>query len=337
MHRGIRAVATASAVALALVACSDEGGADDDAAADGTTSTEAPEPDVAASEGCGLQPDVDLMGSEALGDATATFAAPGVDGGAVERTYRIAVPADYDPEVPVPLVLNLHGSGSNALQATAYSDLARAGTERGMIVVAPDALDGQWELLPVGADGEFLDALLADVASRYCVDEDRVHGVGMSLGAWRTAAQACGFPGRIASIALVTVEVPAQECEPMPVVAFHGTDDIVVAYGEGGGTVDPGASVNAGLPGTLENMDGWAAFGGCDPEATVTPIEDDVTRHVWDGCDDGVGVELYTIIGGGHTWPGAALVIGPPEQTTDTIDATELALDWFEGHPRTQP
>jgi polyhydroxybutyrate depolymerase len=328
----MRALAMATAVAFVLVACSDDDGAGD-AAADETTTTEAPGLEVAASEGCGLEPDVALMGDQALGDATATFDATGVEGGGVERTYRIAVPADYDPGVPVPLVLNLHGSGSNALQATAYSDLARAGTERGMIVVAPDALDGQWELLPVGSDGEFLDALLADVASRYCVDEDRVHGIGMSLGAWRTAAQACGFPGRIASIALVTVEVPAQQCEPMPVVAFHGTDDIVVAYGEGG-TVDSADAVNAGLPGTLENMDGWATFGGCDPDATVTPIEDDVTHHVWEGCDEGVGVELYTIIGGGHTWPGAALVIGPPDQTTDTIDATQLALDWFEAHPR---
>ena len=331
----MRFLAAASAVALALAACSDDSGSSDDAgdSADATT-TEAPAPEVAASEGCGLEPDVALMTDEVLGDATATFDATGVEGGGVERTYRIAVPADYDPDVPVPLVLNLHGSGSNALQATAYGDLARAGTDRGMIVVAPDAIDAQWELLPVGTDGQFLDALLADVASRYCIDEDRVHAVGMSLGAWRAAAQACAFPGRIASIALVTVEVPANECEPMPVVAFHGTADPVVAYGEGGGTVDPGDAVNAGLPGTLENMDGWATFGGCDPEPTVTPIEDDVTHHVWDGCDEGVGVELYTIIGGGHTWPGSAIVIGDPSATTDTIDATELALDWFETHPR---
>lgn len=326
----MRHLAVASAIALA--ACSGGSGeADEPDGAGGvggadTTTTEATVPEVAASDGCGSEPDVALMADNVLGDATATFDADGI-----ERTYRLAVPADYDPDVPVPLVLNLHGSGSNALQATAYGDVARQGTERGMIVVAPDAIDGRWELLPVGTDGEFLDALLADVASRYCVDEDRVHAVGMSLGAWRAAAQACGFPGRIASIALVTVEVPAEECEPMPVVAFHGTDDPVVAYGEGGGTIDPADAVNAGLPGTLENMDGWATFGGCGAEAEVSEIGDDVTHHVWPDCDEGVGVELYTIIGGGHTWPAAEIAIGP---TTQTIDATQLALDWFEAHPR---
>jgi polyhydroxybutyrate depolymerase len=322
--------AIVGACVLVAGCAGDDDGTDESGADATTTTTEVPEPEVAASEGCGLEPDVALMADQALGDATATFDTSGLEGGGVERTYRLAVPADYDPDVPVPLVLNLHGSGSNALQATAYGDVARQGTARGMIVVAPDAIDGQWELLPVGTDGEFLDALLADVAARYCIDEDRVHAVGMSLGAWRAAAQACGFPGRIASIALVTVEVPAPECEPMPVVAFHGTDDAVVAYGEGGGTVDPADAVNAGLPGTLENMDGWATFGGCGAEATVTGIGDDVTHHVWPDCDEGVGVELYTIIGGGHTWPGADIEIGA---TTQTIDATQLALDWFEAHP----
>lgn len=320
--------------ALLATACSGGGGTD---AAETTTSpstTTAPAPEGSPSEGCGREPDVALMTDQVLGDATATFDATGLDGGGVERTYRLAVPDDYDPDAAHPLVLNLHGSGSDALQATVYGDVARAGTARGMIVVAPDAIDGQWDLAPQGTDGEFLDALLADVASRYCVDEDRVHAVGMSLGAWRAAAQACGFPGRIASIALVTVEVFPAECEPMPVVAFHGTDDVVVAYGEGGGTVDRDAAVNGGLPGTLENMAGWAANGGCGAEADVEPIGDDVTWHRYPDCDEGVSVELYTIIGGGHTWPGADIILGPPEQTTATIDATELALDWFEAHPR---
>jgi polyhydroxybutyrate depolymerase len=41
-------------------------------------------------------------------------------------------------------------------------------------------------------------------------------------------------------------------------------------------------------------------------------------------------VELYTIFGGDHTWPGADIAIGP---TTPTVDATRLALDFFEAHP----
>jgi polyhydroxybutyrate depolymerase len=186
-----------------------------------------------------------------------------------------------------------------------------------------------------GADSAFLDALLDDVESGYCIDLDRVHGLGMSLGAWKVAAVACGSEGRFASLALVTVEVFPGDCEPMPVVAFHGTADNVAAYGEGGGTVDPeDARANQGISGTRDNIARWAENGGCEPGGVEEPIGDDVLWLQHEGCEAGVSVELYSIVGGGHTWPGTDIILGAPEHTTDTIDATALALDFFEAHPR---
>lgn len=327
------AVAALAVVALA-VGCGGGDGAADDADASTTTvadtTTTVPEGPagvpVDPSAGCGTAPDVEPIGDDAPGDVELTFPS-----GDDERIYRLAVPGAYDPDEAVPLVLNLHGSGSDAIQASIYSDLPRAGTDRGMIVVAAQGIAGQWELGADGVDGDFLTGLLDDVEDRYCIDRNRVHVVGMSLGAWKAAVTACASSGRFASASLVTVEVRPPDCAPFPVVAFHGTDDAVVAYGEGGGTVDDAATPNAGLPGTLDNMASWAEGGGCSVEPTITPIGDDVEHSVYEGCDDGIGVELYTVLGGGHTWPGAAIEIGP---TTDTIDATELTLDWFEAHPR---
>lgn len=307
---------------------------DDDAGAASTTVApdggEADAVEVDASEGCGTPPDAEPVGTEPPGDVEMTFDAAGV-----ERIYRIGVPADYDPEVPVPLVVNLHGSGSDANQASLYGDVPRQATERGMITVAPQAIDGQWELPGEGADADFLAALVDDVEARYCIDLDRVHAIGMSLGAWKAAVTACVESDRYASVALVTVEVHPGDCAPMAAVAFHGTADPVVAYGEeGGGTVDDAATPNAGLPPTLTNMEGWATGAGCATEPEVTPMGDDVEHRVYPGCDEGLDVELYTVLGGGHTWPGSEIVIGLPEWTTDTVDATQLALDWFEAHPR---
>ncbi len=333
---------------LVLAGCGggDDGGADDaapsteaSAATDDASTTTGPEADpdaatvdddVEASEGCGTPPDADPVSEELPGDVEMTFDAAGV-----ERIYRIGVPADYDPDVPVPLVVNLHGSGSDASQASLYGDLPRRASERGMITVAPQAIDGQWELPGEGADADFLRTLVDDVEARYCIDQNRVHAIGMSLGAWKAALTACVEAPRYASVALVTVEIHPGDCAPLPAVAFHGTADPVAAYGEDdGGTVDDADTPNAGLPPTLTNMEGWAAGAGCTVEPEITPIGDDVEHRVYPGCDDGLGVELYTVIGGGHTWPGSAIVIGAPEWTTDTIDATEIALDWFEAHPR---
>lgn len=328
----------AAALTLLGASCSAEAGGDDrsnvrssttasssDGSGSSTSAAPTTEPardpaDVEAepSAGCGTPPDVEPAADERPGDVPLTFTS-----GDVERVYRLAVPDDYDPDTPVPLVLNLHGSGSDAVQQSAYTALPAAGTDRGMIVAAPEGLDGLWELAGEGADDDFLVALTDDLESRYCIDRNRVHLAGMSLGAWKSGITGCANPNRFASVALVTVEVFPGTCDPLAVLAFHGTDDSTVPYD---GSPDGGP----GLPGTPENMASWAENGGCDAEPELSTLGDDVTEHRYLGCDEGVDVVLYEIEGGGHTWPGSDIKIGP---TTETIDATELALDWFEAHP----
>src|SRR5690606_37455958 len=105
----------------------------------------------------------------------------------------------------------------------------------------------------------------------YCIDRNREHIVGMSLGAWKAAATACSNEGRFASISLVTVEVFPGTCEPIAVQAFHGLLDFTVPYGEGS-DVDPGKTRLATLPGSRENIAGWAESGGCSPEPEITRI-----------------------------------------------------------------
>lgn len=293
------------------------------------SSTTAPVDAVDGTAGCGTEPDVAPLGDDRPGDVAATFAT-----GGTERVYRLAVPASYDPDVAVPLLFNLHGSGSNALQASVYGEVPQQAAERNMIVVTPEAIGGKWELGGTGADGDFLIGLLDDIEARYCIDPAQVHIMGMSLGAWKAATTACSFPGRFASAVLVTVEVFPGSCEPLPVLAFHGTADTTVPYGPG---ADPGVTVtnaNADLPGAITNIEAWAENGGCDEEPETSEVGDDVVVRRFTGCDPGVDVELYTIKGGGHTWPGADVEIVAPGLTTQTVDATSLALDWFEAHPR---
>jgi len=278
-----------------------------------------------ASKGCGTPPAV-TSAQDPVGDVPLTFESEGVS-----RSYRFAVPPDYDPERPAPLVLNLHGSGSNAAQQSLYSALPAKGTARGFVVVTPDAIDGQWELAGQGRDDRFLTALVDDVEAHYCVDLDRVHAAGISLGSWKATITACTHPDRFASIALIAEEVAPEGCS-VPVVAFHGTGDRVVPYGSG---ADEGVVVtgpNAGLPGVEVNMPRWARNNGCSTERAVEQIGSDVEHWRYLGCPKGTGVELYSILHGGHTWPGSPVQL-PGRATTETIDATEIALDWFVAHP----
>ena len=57
----------------------------------------------------------------------------------------------------------------------------------------------------------------------------------------------------------------------------------------------------------------------------------DVTCEEWSGCRDGASVQLCTIAGGGHQWPGGFTVpfLG---YNTDDISATEAMWDFFRMH-----
>jgi polyhydroxybutyrate depolymerase len=80
----------------------------------------------------------------------------------------------------------------------------------------------------------------------------------------------------------------------------------------------------------------WAAFDGCGTPPTTSFVADDVQRLVWPGCFANGAVELYRIIGGGHTWPGSTPVRASRlGSTTSSISATKLMLDYFDAHPRT--
>jgi polyhydroxybutyrate depolymerase len=329
---GRRAAAVGVVLALAAGAgCSSSDDPEEEGsrgASDPSPTTAAPPAAARPSEGCGTDPAVAGPVAEVPGDVPLTL-----DVGGTQRTYRLGVPASYSADEPAPLALGLHGAGSNAFQASFYSELpARAGA-RGFVTVTPDAIGGRWEVAPEGVDDDFLMAVLDDVERSYCIDRARVHVVGMSLGAWKATVTACAHPDRFASVALVTEEVRPGACPPLPVVAFHGTADRSVPYGEGAypGVVVTGS--NAGLSGTRDNIASWAEGGGCDADRQTRRIGTDVEVWTYSGCDEGIDVELYTIEGGGHTWPGADFKRGPPEETTETIDATEIILDWFEAHP----
>ena len=63
-------------------------------------------------------------------------------------------------------------------------------------------------------------------------------------------------------------------------------------------------------------------------------VATDVTRRSYTNCADDAGVVLYTITGGGHTWPGGKPLpewfVGP---TSYNIDASSQMWAFFREHP----
>ena len=101
------------------------------------------------------------------------------------RDGFIWVPASYDPEVPAPLLLLLHGAGRSAQDWTQVP-LEDVFGRPGIVVVAPDSRRGTWDRMLTGYftdDVTFIDAALARAFSRVNVDPARVAIGGFSDGA----------------------------------------------------------------------------------------------------------------------------------------------------------
>lgn len=112
---------------------------------------------------------------------------------------------------------------------------------------------------------------------------------------------------------------------PCPVLLINGTADLNVPY-EGVPFMYQ-AGMDAAL--SLDLMLGGKS------QSVHTPISN---RNFFDGCrayvDDWQGeVRLYTVLNGGHTWPGSTL--NPPTlgRTCMDFSATDVANEWFRRHP----
>jgi polyhydroxybutyrate depolymerase len=245
------------------------------------------------------------------------------------RDYIVYVPDSYDPDVPAPLAYVFHGRGSNKEQQLAYSQFQPYADEDGGLLVLPDALGSPRRWSPLGPqfggvegvnDLAFFDDLVAHVESSWCVDPERVLVSGMSSGGFMAGSVACTHSEQVTAAGPVTATVWAEplcgDAEPVPYAYFHGTADPVVPY-EGG--------LNSAGP-VLETSQGWADQNGCEGDPVDERVGDEVVHRHWDGCE--ASTDLYTVEGGGHTWPGARQ--GGSGHTTQDIDATAIIWDTFQ-------
>lgn len=245
----------------------------------------------------------------------------------VVHTYLLSIPTGYRPAHPTPLVLSFHGYASNAREFAALTRMPTEGARRDVIVVTPEGPGHTWQLNATGSDAAFVDAIVATVSQSLCVDMHRVYASGFSQGAAFTIIYSCARQDRIAAFATVAVDFQLGCKQPVPYLAFHGTVDPLVPYDNGA----VGASIQGKVRGTLLNMGDWARLDRCAPAPTVRTLSSEIVLRTWPQCTADTAVELYTVVKGSHTWPGADPKASPL-YTTKQIDATALMLDFFAAH-----
>jgi polyhydroxybutyrate depolymerase len=263
----------------------------------------------------------------------------------VRRSYLLHLPASRRPGVPMPLLLVFHGGGGTASNIAEHTRLTPAATPRGYAVVYPDGVNGHWSDgrdARAGADDVgFVRLLLDSLRRELPVDSRRIFATGISNGAGMAFRLACDLPGTFAAIAPVAGALPAElesRCAavaPVSLLMFQGTDDRLMPY-DGG---DLSSRRGRVLP-TTTTANLFARINGCAESPVVEAQPDTITdgtrvrRTSYTGCREGRDVVLFTIEGGGHTWPGGPPVGRSVGRVTRDLDATRAMLDFFERHPQ---
>jgi polyhydroxybutyrate depolymerase len=246
--------------------------------------------------------------------------APGnqtVDG----REVILDLPATF----PAPVVIDFHGGNQSATQEHGYTGLGPLGASRGFIVVTPNGTNGLWNFSgtePLPDDAAFTQVIATLLAFGGC-SNGRVYTAGISDGADMAVAAACRVAAVRAVFAVAPSITPRGGCVRKPYFEVHGTADPIVPYtGSAAGTFGDVPSEPV-----ASRLAFWTV--GCSgPSAAASPGAGTQVQR-W-GCTAGRTVQLDTVDGGGHTWPGAA---GPEPAAglgaRATWSADTAALDFF--------
>jgi polyhydroxybutyrate depolymerase len=277
-----------------------------------------------------------------VGKSSATMT---VDG--QQRTYHVYRPAGLRSSAP--LVIVLHGAAGTGHQAEdSYGWDAQADAGK-FLVAYPDGVRRTWNVDPdccgVAARDDVDDVgFIAKLAGSFgsLVDPRRTYATGISNGAMLAYRLACDT-SVFAAIGPVsgTMINPCPQPKPISIIHIHGTADHTIPYDGGPGRRD-NAGAGSRLPAKIDGpaipslIDRWRKTDGC--AAPKSTSSGSVTTSIAT-CPEGRAVELITIAGAGHQWPGSRPT--PVAQRLLGLDAPSAALratptiwTFFSEHPR---
>ena len=273
------------------------------------------------------------------------------------RSYLLHLPPiTYTLAAKLPLVIALHGGGGAPEGMERITGLSELADREGFAVCYPRGLNGHWndgrETIENGPDDvAFIRQLIATLIKDNHIDPIRVYATGISNGGMMAERLGCEMADLIAAIAPVAATMPqnlltsCQPARPLSVLQIHGTLDPLIPYH--GGEAPAGRLGQGGRVASInDTVRFWVNF----DKARKTSSPPIPTTGVNDGTQVVVTlyesrkrtadpftteVELITVVGGGHTWPGGlqylpARIIG---RTSRQFNASAKIWEFFTKHP----
>lgn len=259
--------------------------------------------------------------------------------GGVQRNALYVHRQNYSTTTKVPLMIMLHPRSSTGEQMANQSMVMELVRDFGVFVILPNAVSGDWADDPSETgrpdDMGFITSLIDGAVKRFPVDARKVYMIGYSDGGQMTARYLCEMPQKIAAAGTDASSIKKslnRVCNPTratPVIMINGTGDPLSPY--------------SGMVGLLAAPDAakrWAQINGCPaaPLRTSLPdlVADGTTSYIdeYTACASGGSVALYTVVNGGHVWPGSPFNLAFLGLVSQDFDATYVFWDFLKRYTR---
>jgi polyhydroxybutyrate depolymerase len=269
-----------------------------------------------------------------------------------DRTYLLHVPPQYDGTKALPLVMFFHGGMGTAKHGEKNYGWSEKADKEGFFVVYANGTGSiqTWNAMHgCGSafknkvdDVGFVKVLLQELNTKVKVDPKRVYSTGMSNGAMLTHRLAAELSELIAATGAIggkenseapEKRIPAPQ-NPVPMIIIHGKEDQNVRY-EGGQT-NAGAEKERFDLSVADAVAFWTKANGCAATATKEVSKDGNIIKESYASESGADVVLYTIVDGGHAWPGSTSRARFKRNSgnASNFSATDAAWEFFASHPK---
>lgn len=208
------------------------------------------------------------------------------------RTYLVRVPSGITAE-RAPLLVVLHGALSNGDTVEFFSGWSGYADRKKFIVAYPQARPtgwaGVWDPYTNGSDDvEFVEDVVADISSTWCVNPDRVHADGWSNGAVMSQRMACESPDTFASVSsygggpatLLGIADGCHPSRPISVAMFAGQLDFTY-FGLGLNTAEWRDIDDCTSTTKARDLYGVTETSSCAPGTKVVSRVVYLTSHNW--------------------------------------------------------
>tara|TARA_Y100001933_G_C18984921_1_gene558117 strand:- start:287 stop:1216 length:930 start_codon:yes stop_codon:yes gene_type:complete len=230
------------------------------------------------------------------------------------REFRLSVPSS-EAGTKLPLIIAFHGGGGAEEDFQQQDEFDQLGEQEKFIMVYAVAEDGrssaegEWFLNTAATsfeDNDFTEAIVDNLSSQYCLDQDRLYAIGYSLGSMYTYEIACQLNHRFAAVASFagTMPVDPETCDligNMGILHIHGKLDYIIDYDDDWDWKDgehEGVGTMSNVPGMIE---AWSMRANCLSSDTDADLFLEHITH--NECFGEVRVEHYGMEFWEHTWP----------------------------------